>query len=79
MEETKYYVVQEFIQYSKYYRLKDHSSEMTDEDVYENMDLPNNYWAIMADDGDGCLYTLEDDFKSAQEAWARYDELMKGE
>lgn len=75
---TKLKVVGEWIFHSALYELQDHSSYMTQEAVIENDDYENNYWAIISVDEDGCYCdTIEDGFKSAEEAWKRYDELVK--
>lgn len=70
-------VIREFINRSELYEI-DRKGEFVDyESLYDYEDLPNEYWAILADDGDGEYYIVEDDFKSAEEAWKRYDELVK--
>ena len=71
-------VVREWINRSTLYTLKDHSNEMTDHEVFENEDLPNDYWAVVKLDEDGfCVETLADAFNSADEAWAYYDKYKQ--
>ena len=82
----EYKVVGEHISHSCLYELEDHSYKAKldknghRENIIENEDFNNNYWAVILVDEDGCYEdTIEDDFKSANEAWAYYDKLMKGD
>lgn len=77
---SKLKVVGEWIFHSALYELQDHSSYMTQEAVLENDGFQNQYWAIVSVDENGWYEdTIEDNFKSAEEAWKRYDELAKEE
>ena len=73
---NRYRVVGEWITRSTLYELKDHSEIMDENAIIENEDFSNNYWAIVSLDEDGCyMDTIEDDFRSAKDAWKRYDEM----
>ena len=76
----EYKVVGEYIEQSSLCELKDHSEVLTNNEIIRNDDYVNNYWAVILVDEDGCYdSTVEDDFKSSDEAWAYYDKLMKGD
>jgi hypothetical protein len=75
---NQYRVVGEWIGYSTLYEMKDHSDMLDEESpaIIENEGFFNNYWAIVSLDQDGCyMDTIEDDFRSAKDAWKRYDEM----
>lgn len=75
---NQYRVVGEWIGYSTLYEMKDHSDMLDEESpaIIENEGFFNNYWAIVSLDQDGCyMDTIEDDFRSAEDAWKRYDEM----
>ena len=73
---NQYRVVGEWIAHSTLYELKDHSDIMGENAIIENEGFPNNYWAIVSLDQDGCyMDTIEDNFGSAKDAWKRYDEM----
>lgn len=76
--EKHYKVVGGYINSATLYAL-DRNGGMTDKEIITNEEFENNYWAIVYVDDDGWYSdTIEDDFKSAEDAWKRYDE-MKGE
>ena len=75
---NQYRVVGEWIGHSTLYEMKDHSDMLDEESpaIIENEGFFNNYWAIVSLDQDGCyMDTIEDDFRSAEDAWKRYDEM----
>lgn len=75
--EKHYKVVGEYIRSATLY-VVDRNGGLTDEDIIQNEDFENNYWAIVCLDDSGCYDdTVEDDFRSAKEAWDRYDEMEK--
>jgi hypothetical protein len=78
MNKPKYVVVQEWIIRSELIRI-DENGNMTDDVITECNDLPNDYYAVMRLEDDGDFYDEVEDFHTKEEAWARYDELMKGE
>ena len=78
MNKPKYVVVQEWIIRSELIRI-DKDGNMTDGVITECSDLPNDYYAVMKLEDDGDFYDEVEDFHTKEEAWARYDELMKGE
>lgn len=75
--EAEYVVVQEYIIRSILYKIN-RDGEMTTDEVDEYHDISNQYWAIIQTNEYGCVEeVVEDNFKSADEAWARYDEIME--
>ena len=78
MNKPKYVVVQEWINHSGLIKI-DRNGVFTQETISECSDLPNDYYAIMELDADGEYYNELEDFHTKEEAWARYDELTKGE
>ena len=78
MNKPKYVVVQEWIRNSELTEI-DRKGNFKDNIVRECNDLPNDYYAVMEFDADGEDYSVLEDFHSKEEAWARYDELTKGE
>lgn len=78
MNKPKYVVVQEWINHSDLIEI-DRKGVLTKNVVEECTDLPNDYYAIMELSKDGDYYFELEDFHSKEEAWARYDELTKGE
>lgn len=80
MTKHKLAVVSEWVHRADYITLKDHSAELTDDVVYEMNDTgyQSGYYAIVSLDENGYYEdTIKDDFRTAEEAWARYDELIK--
>lgn len=78
--EDKYKVIGEWVHRADYYEMEDHSSYMSDNSVYEMNDsgYESHYYAIVEVDENGWYVdTVEDDFKTAEEAWKRYDEMKK--
>lgn len=78
MNKPKYVVVQEWINHSDLIEI-DRKGVLTKNVVEECTDLPNDYYAVMKLSEDGEYYDELEDFHSKEEAWARYDELTKGE
>ena len=78
MNKPKYVVVQEWINNSELIEI-DRKGFLTKNIIQECSDLPNDYYAIMELDADGEYYNELEDFHNKEEAWARYDELTKGE
>ena len=71
-------VVGEWIYGSTLYKLEKDSDTMTEDAVIENQDFKNQYYAIvLLDDDGGYEDTYDDNFKTAEEAWARWHELGK--
>ena len=75
---NRYRVVGEWISHSTLYELKDHSGVMGENAIIENEGFANNYWAIVSLDEDGCyMATMEDNFRSPEDAWEIYDIMEK--
>ena len=77
MSKPKYVVVQEWIRNSDLTEI-DRNGNFTGNAITECNDLPNDYYAVMKLEDDGDFYDEVEDFHTKEEAWARYDELMKG-
>lgn len=78
MNNPKYVVVQEWIDHSDLIAIE-RDGTLTNKVIVECDDFPNDYYAVMKLDADGEYYNELEDFHTKEEAWARYDELMKGE
>lgn len=73
---NRYRVVGEWISHATLYEMKDHSGVMGENAIIENDGFANNYWAIVSLDKDGCyMDTIEDGFRSPEDAWEIYDKM----
>ena len=70
-----YKVIGEWIHSSTYFELEEHSGQMTQNDIMNCEDFQSPYYAIVAVEDSGTTYIVEDDFKTAEDAWKRYDEM----